>query len=132
APPLRRPAAAGPGSVVHVTPPSVSTSAPSRASMPGKAPGVRMADGPVPPPREAGDTSDALVQAARAGDQAAFGRLVEMHQRPLTRLTHRLLGDRDEADGAAQDTFINAWKNIRTFRGERRLRTWATPTAVDP
>jgi len=90
-----------------------------------------MADGSVPPPREAGDTSDALVQAARAGDQVAFGRLVEMHQRPLTRLTHRLLGDRDEADCAVQDTFVKAWKSIRTFRGECRFGTWLSRIAVN-
>ncbi|TMA43551.1 MAG: sigma-70 family RNA polymerase sigma factor, partial [Deltaproteobacteria bacterium] len=90
-----------------------------------------MAEDPVPPPREAGDTSDELVEAARAGDQAAFGRLVEMHQRPLTRLTHRLLGDRDDADGAVQDTFIKAWTNIRTFRGECRFGTWLARIAVN-
>jgi len=54
-----------------------------------------------------------------------------MHQRPLTRLTHRLLGDRDEADGAVQDTFIKAWKNIRTFRGECRFGTWLARIAVN-
>ena len=90
-----------------------------------------MAEDPVPPPREAGETADELVQAARRGDQAAFGRLVEMHQRPLTRLTHRLLGDRDEADGAVQDTFIKAWRSIRTFRGECRFGTWLARIAVN-
>jgi RNA polymerase sigma-70 factor, ECF subfamily len=99
--------------------------------MPAKPGGLRVADDPVPPPREAGDTSDELVEAARAGDQAAFGRLVEMHQRPLTRLTHRLLGDRDDADGAVQDTFIKAWTNIRTFRGECRFGTWLARIAVN-
>ena len=53
-----------------------------------------------------------LVRAARSGDREAFGRLVETHQRAVTRLAYRLLGDPDEADCAAQDTFIKAWVSL--------------------
>src|SRR5438034_7446330 len=65
-----------------------------------------------------------LVRAARSGDREAFGRLVETHQRAVTRLAYRLLGDLDDADGAAQDTFIKAWATLGEFRHECPFGAW--------
>src|SRR5213593_448475 len=65
-----------------------------------------------------------LVRAARSGDREAFGRLVESHQRAVTRLAYRLLGDPDDADGAAQDTFIKAWASLGEFRDECPFGAW--------
>jgi len=59
-------------------------------------------------------------------DQPPEGRLISR----LTRLTHRLLGDRDEPT-ARRRTPIKAWKSIRTFRGECRFGTWLARIAVN-
>src|SRR5213080_1027071 len=56
---------------------------------------MAMADGSSPLADGGGETAK-LVRAARAGDREAFGRLVELHQRSITRLAYRLLRDRDE------------------------------------
>src|SRR5439155_896003 len=56
-----------------------------------------------------------LVRAARAGDREAFGRLVELHQRSVTRLAYRILGDRDDADGAAQEVFALRYYEDRSL-----------------
>src|SRR6266404_8771676 len=72
-----------------------------------------------------------LVRAARSGDREAFGRLVESHQRAVTRLAYRLLGDLDDADGAAQDTFIKAWATLGEFRHECPFGAWLSRIAVN-
>src|SRR5436189_5185775 len=72
-----------------------------------------------------------LVRAARSGDREAFGRLVESHQRAVTRLAYRLLGDPDDADGAAQDTFIKAWATLGEFRHECPFGAWLARSAVN-
>src|SRR5438132_1513057 len=68
-------------------------------------------------PERAAETAS-LVRAARAGDREAFGRLVELHQRAVTRLAYRILDERDDADGAAQDAFVKAWRSLGGFREE--------------
>jgi len=72
-----------------------------------------------------------LVRAARAGDREAFGRLVELHQRSVTRLAYRILGDRDDADGAAQDAFVKAWRSFGRFRAECPFEAWLSRIVVN-
>src|SRR2546426_12732306 len=72
-----------------------------------------------------------LVRAARSGDREAFGRLVETHQRAVTRLAYRLLGDPDDADGAAQATFIKAWASLSEFRHECPFGAWLARITVN-
>src|SRR5437773_923011 len=82
-----------------------------------------VAGGSSPSPHGGGETAQ-LVRAARAGDREAFGRLVELHQRSITRLAWRLLGDRDEADSAAQDAFLQAWGSLGEFREGFPFGAW--------
>jgi len=66
----------------------------------------------------------ALVAAARTGSQAAFGELVTMHQRAVFRTAMAALGSREDAEDAAQDAFVVAWRKLRGFRGDSTFRTW--------
>src|SRR2546426_1600211 len=72
-----------------------------------------------------------LVRGARSGAGGAFGRLVESPQRAVPRLAYRLLGDPDDADGAAQDTFIKAWATLGEFRHECPFGAWLARVAVN-
>jgi len=67
-----------------------------------------------------------LLLAAGAGDRAAFGLLVERHQRTVLQFVYRFLGaaDRDEAEDLAQDAFANAWQAARSFRPRAKVLTW--------
>jgi RNA polymerase sigma-70 factor (ECF subfamily) len=65
-----------------------------------------------------------LLDRAKAGDQAAFGRLVDLHQRVVYRTALAALGRREDAEDAAQDAFVQAWRNLHGFRGDAAFRTW--------
>ncbi|HSL23291.1 MAG TPA: RNA polymerase sigma factor [Vicinamibacterales bacterium] len=67
---------------------------------------------------------DELVARARAGDTAAFGELVRRLERPVYRAALAALGSPDEAEEAAQDAFVAAFRRLGTFRGESSLKTW--------
>lgn len=63
-----------------------------------------------------------LVRAARAGSQAAFGRLVERHQRGLRAFLRRAAGA--EADDVAQEAFLTAWASLGRLRDDEGFRPW--------
>lgn len=66
----------------------------------------------------------ALVEAARTGDREAFGELVVMYERVVFRTALAALGRREDAEDAAQDAFIVAWRKLRGYRGASTFRTW--------
>lgn len=70
-------------------------------------------------------TDDALVRAARLGDEDAFHELVDRHGPGMLRYARRLVGGSDaDAAEVVQEAFISAWKSLDSFRGESSLRTW--------
>jgi RNA polymerase sigma-70 factor (ECF subfamily) len=73
---------------------------------------------------------DAL-EAFRRGDERAFDRLVERHQGRIYRLSCRLLGDRESALDAAQESFVKAWKALPRFEGKARFSTWLTRITIN-
>jgi RNA polymerase sigma factor (sigma-70 family) len=69
--------------------------------------------------------ADLLARVLVDGDQHAFGELVRRHQSPVRGLLRQLTRiDVELADDLAQETFIRAYKNIRSFRGEAKFSTW--------
>ncbi|MEV6492116.1 RNA polymerase subunit sigma-70, partial [Actinoplanes sp. NPDC051633] len=72
---------------------------------------------------------------ARAGDDAAFTRLVEPLRRELHAHCYRMLGSSHDADDALQDALVRAWRGIGRFEGRSSLRSWlytvATRTCLD-
>jgi RNA polymerase sigma-70 factor (ECF subfamily) len=65
-----------------------------------------------------------LIRHAANGDAAAWEPLVLAHQEAVFRLSYLLLGDPDEAEDIAQETFLRAWKHLRRFDPARPLRPW--------
>ena len=72
-----------------------------------------------------------LVTRWRAGDLRAFGELVRRHQRKVMGLLTRMLGDRDEAEDAVQETFLNLHRHGHRFRSESRFSTFVYRVAVN-
>jgi RNA polymerase sigma-70 factor, ECF subfamily len=64
------------------------------------------------------------VRQAKAGQQAAFARLVAAYQRPVYNLCYRMLGDPGEAEEAAQETFLRIYTRLGSYDESRKLSSW--------
>ena len=65
-----------------------------------------------------------LLDAARAGDQESFRRLVEPRRAELLAHCYRMLGSLHDAEDALQETMFRAWRGLATFEHGRALRPW--------
>lgn len=67
----------------------------------------------------------ALVRRVAIGDRAAFAVLLDVHQRPLSAYTRRMLDDQDLADDIVQETFLRLWTRAASYNSDSaRLTTW--------
>ncbi len=73
---------------------------------------------------------NALVQRVRAGDDSAFARLVETYQSQVYNLAYRMLRQRQEAEDAAQETFLRAYRQLSTYRTDQRFSSWLLAIAA--
>ena len=65
-----------------------------------------------------------LIRHAANGDASAWEPLVQTHQQAVFRLAYLLLGDPDDAEDIAQETFLRAWNHLRRFDPTRPLKPW--------
>ena len=66
----------------------------------------------------------AVVDAVRAGDEAAFVSLVERYRRELQVHCYRMLGSFEDAEDLVQETFLRAWRKRASFQGRSTFRAW--------
>jgi RNA polymerase sigma factor (sigma-70 family) len=72
----------------------------------------------------------ALIQAAQARNQAAFGELVKRRQGWARALLRRMCANHAEADDLAQDAFVKAWERIRDLETPAAFPGWFRRIAV--
>lgn len=72
-----------------------------------------------------------LVEACKAGDEAAWRRLVEATHREVYSLCLRILNDPDDAAEATQDAYLKAWRGLGGFRGDALFTTWLYRVATN-
>ena len=77
------------------------------------------------------DPDDRLVQRYLEGDASAFTTLFERHETRVYNVCLRILGDREDARDAAQDTFITVLRKLPQFRGDSAFSTWLHRVAVN-
>lgn len=65
-----------------------------------------------------------LVIRAQNGDRHAFSELVCLHSRGVMNVIYHMYGDVQLAEDAAQETFIQAWLHLSSFRPQAPLRNW--------
>lgn len=78
-----------------------------------------------------GESDEALVALAKAGDRRAFERLAARHYDAIRRFAWRRCGDAAEAEDVAQETLIRVARGIDGFAGRSTFRTWALGVAVN-
>jgi RNA polymerase sigma-70 factor, ECF subfamily len=71
------------------------------------------------------------VEQSRRGDPEAFASLVRRYQRMIHALTYRMTGSLADAEDLAQETFIQAYRQLDGFRGEARFSSWLYRIAVN-
>jgi RNA polymerase sigma-70 factor (ECF subfamily) len=69
-------------------------------------------------------TEPALIEAASAGDDAAFRDLAERYRRELHVHCYRMLGSVHDAEDALQETLLRAWRHLDSFAGRSSFRAW--------
>lgn len=69
------------------------------------------------------------------GDHNAFGEIVEIYKDKVFQICFRMLGNRQEAEDLAQEAFVRAYVNIRSFNIQMKFSTWlyriATNLCID-
>ncbi|MGC9400473.1 MAG: RNA polymerase sigma factor [Anaerolineae bacterium] len=66
----------------------------------------------------------AWIEAAQAGDHEAITHLIETYQRAVYAVCYRMLGNAQDAEDAAQEAFVKAFRNLDSFELGRPLRPW--------
>jgi len=72
-----------------------------------------------------------FIERLKAGEAAAFDRLVQERSGDIYALLFRLTEDAEEARDLTQETFLQAFRNIAHFRGDSGVRTWLYRIAIN-
>ena len=72
-----------------------------------------------------------LVHRAKNGERNAFSELVCIHAQGVRNVIYRMCGDAQVAEDAAQETFIQAWLHLSSYRPQTSLRNWLYRIAVN-
>jgi len=67
---------------------------------------------------------------AQKGDSSAFSYLVELYQRPVYNMCYRMLGNAEDAEDAAQETFLRAYKSMKRYDLNRAFSSWLLSIAA--
>jgi RNA polymerase sigma-70 factor, ECF subfamily len=72
-----------------------------------------------------------VIQRVLGGEAAAFDGLVRRYQQEIYRLAYRMTRNAEDAKDLAQETFVQAYRALGTFRGRARFSTWLYRIAVN-
>lgn len=65
-----------------------------------------------------------ILKSVRSGDKNAFGELIDCCSGYVYALAYKMVGNRDDAKDAAQESFIKVWENIHNYKSKYRFTTW--------
>ena len=71
------------------------------------------------------------MAAAKTGRRAPFGELCERHVKKVFCVIHRIMRNREDAEDAVQDCFLNAFVHLKDFDGRSQFATWLTRIAIN-
>jgi RNA polymerase sigma-70 factor (ECF subfamily) len=86
----------------------------------------------VPPVLEPGEQSDeGIVRAVLDGNTALFELLMRRYNERLYRTARAITRDDREAEDVMQQAYVNAYANLRQFKGQAQFATWLTRIAIN-
>jgi RNA polymerase sigma-70 factor, ECF subfamily len=71
------------------------------------------------------------MERLAGGHEAALNDLMERHAEPVFRFLHRMLGDEEDADDLAQETFVRVYQHRAGFQPELKFTTWLYTIAAN-
>lgn len=72
-----------------------------------------------------------LITECLKGDTLAFGELIRRYQDRLFNTVYRLVGGVEDAQDVVQDTFLNAYRSLDSFKGDAEFFTWLYRIAIN-
>lgn len=72
-----------------------------------------------------------LVRATLSGDAKAYRALVERHERRMYRFLLKHVAQSDDAEDLAQETFLQAYRSLQSYRGDGQFTTWLFGIALN-
>ena len=85
----------------------------------------------APPVAVPASPADRLVAQVRAGNLDAFGELMTLTEQLVLAVAWRVLGDRDQARDAAQETFLRVYRSLDRFRLGESFQAWICQITVN-
>ena len=76
-------------------------------------------------------TGPELMALVASGDQGAFEVLMRNHNQVLYRVARSIIKDDAEAEDIVQESYLRAYRNAASFRGDASLSTWLTRIVVN-
>jgi RNA polymerase sigma-70 factor (ECF subfamily) len=99
---------------------------------------IRLPEGAIPAAASATGQPDLvptgeqiLVQRARDGDLAAYDELIQRFQERIYATVYHMTANHEDANDLAQETFIKAYKALKSFKGDSSFYTWIYRIAVN-
>ena len=77
------------------------------------------------------DSGGTLVQRAQRGDEQAFATLYQLHNKPVYSVCLRMTKDVAEAEDLTQEAFVQAFRNLNSFRVGSAFSTWLYQVVVN-
>ena len=76
-------------------------------------------------------SDDQLLSEAKGGDLRAFADLCLRYRRLLVNTIFRIVRNREDTEDVVQDTFLNAYKHLHSFRVNCRISTWLSRIGIN-
>lgn len=76
------------------------------------------------------DNESIWLARAQKGDPDAFSKLVDIYQSPVYNLCYRMLNNAEDAEDAAQETFLRAYRSMKSYDNQRSFPTWLLSIAA--
>src|SRR5512139_2072010 len=77
------------------------------------------------------DVNVALLDRCRINDPDACSELFAKYNRKIFNTAYRILGEESSAEDALQETLLNVYRGIHSFRGDSKVSTWISRITIN-